>query len=112
MVVYFINGNAFFGKVLKDFPKSNLVIEDKDNSRELKLRVLIDGDGKVTLLEDGEHSDADVTLRVPLRDALNVFNNAANINPLTLLGFAANVKTEPIGIKNQVIQKFLKGEYN
>lgn len=112
MVVYFINSNSFFTKIMKDFPKANLVIEDKDNNRELKLKVSVDDVGKITLLEDGEHTDADVTLIVPLRDALNIFNNAENINPITLLSFAVNVKTEPVEIKNQVIQKFLRGEYN
>lgn len=112
MVVYFINGNSFFTKIMKDFPKANIIIDDKDNGRELKLRVLIDNDGKIKLLEDGEYSNADVTLIVPLRDALNIFNNAANINPITLLGFAMNVKTEPAEIKNEVIQKVLRGEYN
>ncbi|MBU1632673.1 MAG: hypothetical protein KJ580_05665 [Nanoarchaeota archaeon] len=112
MVVYFINSNDFFTKVMADFPKANLVIEDKDNDRELKLRVLIDDSGKITLLEDGEYSDADVKLIVPLRDALNIFGNAENINPITLLGFAVNVRTEPVGVKNEVIQKVLRGEYN
>ena len=110
MVVYFINSNDFFTNVMKDFPKANLLIEDED--RELKLRVLIDGEGKITLLEDGEYSDADVTLIIPLRDALNIFNNAENINPFTLISFAINVRTEPAEIKNQVIQKVLSGEYN
>jgi hypothetical protein len=110
MVVYFINSNDFFTNVMKDFPKASLLIEDED--RELKLRVLIDGEGKITLLEDGEYSDADVTLIIPLRDALNIFNNAENINPFTLISFAINVRTEPAEIKNQVIQKVLSGEYN
>ncbi len=112
MVVYFINGNVFFGKIMEDFPKGNLVIEDKDNDRELELRVNIDDNGKIILLEDGRYHDADVTLIIPLRDALNIFNNAQNINPLTLLGFAVNVKTDPPEIKNQVIQKVLRGEYS
>ena len=110
MVVYFINNNVFFGKIMKDFPKGNLVIEDDD--RELKLRVKIDDDGKITSLEDGEYSDADVTLIIPLRDALNIFSNAQNINPLTLLGFAVNVRTDPPELKNEIIQKVLRGEYN
>jgi len=110
MVVYFINSNGFFKNVLKDFPKANLVVVDDD--RELNLRVLINNDGEITLLEDGEYSDADVTLIVPLRDALNIFNNAQNLNPLNLIGFAINIRTEPANIKNEVIQKVLKGEYN
>jgi len=110
MVVYFINSNEFFSKVMKDFPKTNLLIEDDD--RELRLRVQINNAGKITRLEDGEYGDADVTLIIPLRDALNIFNNAENINPITLIAFAANVKTEPVEIKNQVIQKVLRGEYN
>jgi hypothetical protein len=112
MVVYFINNNAFFGRIMRDFPKGNLVIEDKDNDRELRLRANIDDDGKITLLEDGNYDDADVTLIIPLRDALNIFSNAQNINPLTLLGFAVNVRTDPPDIKNEVIQKALRGEYN
>jgi hypothetical protein len=110
MVVYFVNSNNFFTKILKDFPKANLLI--KDNDRELKLRVLINENGKITLLEDGEYNDADVTLIVPLRDALNIFNNAENINPLNLIGFAINVRTEPVDVKNRIIQKVLRGEYN
>jgi len=108
MVVYFINSNEFFTKIMKDFPKANLVVEDDD--KKLKFKILVDDDGKITLLDDGEHSDPDVTLLVPLRDALNIFSNAQNINPITLIGFAVNVKTEPIEIKNQVIQKVLRGE--
>jgi hypothetical protein len=112
MVVYFIINNAFFTKIMKDFPKANLLIEDKENNRELKLRVLINNDGKITLLEDGEYDDADVTLIVPLQDALNIFSNAQNINPVTLIAFAINVRTEPADIKNEVIGKVLRGEYN
>ncbi len=111
-VVYFINSNAFFNKVMKDFPKANLVVEDKENNRELDIKATIDEEGKITLLEDGQFEDADVTLTIPLRDALNIFGNAANINPLTLLGFAANVRTEPEEIKDEVIQKALSGGYS
>lgn len=112
IVVYFINNNKFLTKVIKDFPKANLLVEDKENNRELKLRALINSDGKITLLEDGEYGNADVTLIIPLRDALNIFSNAENMNPLNLISFAINIRTEPAEIKNQVIQKVLKGEYN
>ena len=112
MVVYFINGNEFFRKIMKDFPESNIVVEDDENNRELKLKVDVDSEGYITFVEDGEHSDPDVTLLVPLADALNIFGNAQNINPVTLIGFAINVRTEPPEIKNQVIQKVLRGEYN
>jgi hypothetical protein len=111
-VVYFINNNAFFTKVMKDFPKANIVIEDPENSRELRLRVSISDEGKIVSLEDGRYSDADITLMVPLRDALNIFGNAQNINVITLIAFAANVRTEPPEAKNEVIQKVLRGEYN
>lgn len=108
-VVYFINNNEFFTKIMKDFPKANIIIED--DGRELDLRVTVGSDGKIKLLEDGKFNDADVTLKVPLRDALNIFSNAQNINPLTLLGFAVNVRTDPPEIKDQIIQKVLRGEY-
>jgi hypothetical protein len=111
-VVYFINNNEFFTKVMKDFPKANIVIEDSENSRELDLRVSIGSEGKIESLEDGQYSDADITLKVPLRDALNIFGNAQNINLITLIIFAANVRTEPPEIKDEVIQKVLRGEYN
>jgi hypothetical protein len=68
--------------------------------------------GKITLIQDGQFYDADVTLIVPLRDALNIFSNAQNINSATLLSFAINVRTVPASIKNEAIQKVLRGEYN
>jgi len=68
--------------------------------------------GKITLIQDGQFDDADVTLIVPLRDALNIFSNAQNINSATLLSFAINVRTVPASIKNEAIQKVLRGEYN
>ncbi|MCP3683470.1 MAG: hypothetical protein GY861_12355 [bacterium] len=111
LVVYFINSNEFFSRIMKDFPKANLLIKDNDTGRELKLRVLVNSEGKITLLEDGEYDVVDVTLIIPLRDAVNIFSNAENINPLNLLGFAVNVRTEPVEIKNQIIQKVLRGEY-
>ncbi len=111
-VVYFINNNLFFNKIMKDFPKANIVIEDKENNKELDLKVTIDENGKIKLLEDGSFGDADITLIAPLRDALNIFGNAQNINPITLIGFAANVRTDPPEIKNEVIQKVINGYYN
>ena len=110
MIVYFINSNVFFTNIMKDFPKVNLVMEDDD--RNLELKATIGSDGKITLLEDGLHGDADVTIYVPLRDALNIFSNANNINPLTLLSFAVNVRTEPVEIKDQVIRDVIAGKYN
>jgi len=112
MVVYFINENEFFTKIMKDFSKANLVFEDEDNGRELKLKVIIGDDGKIMFLDDGEYSDADVTLILPLRDAINIFNNAANINPITLIGFAVNLRTEPPEVKDEVIKNVLTGKYN
>jgi len=112
IAVYFINNNAFFTKIMKDFPEANLEIEDDDNDRTLELKVTVDPDsGKITRLEDGAHSSPDVTLIIPLRDALNIFTNAENLNPLNLLSFAVNVKTEPAEIKDQVIRDVLQGKY-
>lgn len=108
-IVYFINGNPFFTKVMADFSKANLVFEDSGGNLELKIEL---DNGKITLVDDGSYTDADVTLYVPLRDALNILNNAANINPINLLTFAASVRTYPVEVKNEVIQKVLKGEYN
>jgi len=112
MVVYFINNDDFFKKILSDFPKVNMLIEDEAGGRELKLRVLVDENGEITSLEDGEYSDADITLVMPLQDALNIFSNAANLNPINLISFAVNVQTIPSEIKNEVIGKVLRGEYS
>ncbi|MBW2968170.1 hypothetical protein KY362_06820 [Candidatus Woesearchaeota archaeon] len=112
MVVYFVNGNAFFRKILRDFPRANLAIHDDDNYRTLSLKIRIDDDGYITSVEDGYFDDPDVTLVVPLQDALNIFSNAQNINPVTLIGFAINVRTEPAEVKDDVIRKVLRGEYS
>ena len=112
LVVYFINNNAFFTKIMKDFPAANMIIHDDANNKELKLKAAIGSDGKITSLEDGQHSSPDITLKIPLKDALNIFGNAENLNPLNLLAFAVNVETVPKEVKNEVIQKALRGEYN
>lgn len=110
VVVYFVNNNLFFTKVLSEFDKSNLVFEDDD--RNLEFKVDFDENGKIIYLGDGAYSDADVTLYVPLNDALNLINNAENINPLNLIALAVNVRTEPEHIKDEIIQKVLSGYYN
>jgi len=112
VIVFFINNNKFFTKILSDFDRGNLVFEDKANNRELKLKVDFDSSGKITYLGDGQYNDADVTLYLPLKDALNILSNAKNINPLTLLSFAVNVRTKPANIKQNIINNFLKGKYN
>ena len=118
LVVLFINRNDFFKKVMKDFPEANLIFVDEDNElstnkNEYKIKVTVNGDsGEIILVEDGEFEDPDVTLIVPVKDAINILSNAQNINPITLISFAINVKTEPANIKNQVIQNVLKGKYN
>ncbi len=108
-VVYFINNNEFFTKVMSDFDKANLVFEDDEN---LYLKVMLDNDGKITSIDEGEYSNADVTLYIPIMDALNILNNAANINPINLISFAINVRTDPAETKNEVIGNVLRGEYN
>lgn len=112
MVVYFINNNDFFKRILRDFPKSNMVIEDKENNRELNLKIYINDKGEVYSIEDGQHTSPDVVFIIPLRDALNLFSNAANLNPLNLISFAVNVRTVPEEAKGEVIGKVLRGEYN
>jgi hypothetical protein len=110
MIVYFINNNQFFKNVLKDFPKGNLIFED--TKRNLELKIEINNKGEITSVEDGQHSNPSITLIMPLRDALNILSNAENINPITIIGFAINVKTEPKHIKNEVIQRVIRGDYS
>jgi hypothetical protein len=111
-IVYFINGNDFFTNIMADFDTANLVFEDDENARELQLKITLDADGQIIFVEDGLYDDADVTLYLDLMQALNILNNAANINPVNLLVFAADVRTEPEEVKNEVIAKVLRGEYN
>ncbi len=108
LVVFFVNNNQFFRNVLSDLPQINLVLED-DNNVELKIAI---DDGYITLVDDGQWDDADVTLYMPLRDAVNILTNAANINPANLLSFALSVRTEPEGVKQTVIDRALRGGYN
>ena len=109
-VVYMVNNNVFFTKVLSDFSKGNLVFEDKETG-DVKLKIKFDASGKLTYLGDGSYDDADVTLYVPLKTALNIVNNIDKLNPLTLLSFAVSVRTEPANVKQNVISKALKGGY-
>ena len=109
-IVYFINSNVFFTKVMSDFDKANLVFEDGSGNLELKIDV--DNNGQIELLDDGFYDDADVTLYVPLNDALNILNNAENINPINLIAFAINVRTNPVEVKDEVLRKVINGEYN
>ena len=109
LVVYFINNNQFFKNVLKDFPKGNLIAEDDGN---IEVRIEVNSAGEIILVEDGLHSDPDVTLIVPLMDVLNILNNADNITPANLIQFAINVRTVPEEIKNEVFERILRGEYN
>lgn len=112
VIVYFINSNNFFTNIMADFDTANLVFEDEENARELQLKIDVDNDGQIILVEDGLYDNADVTLYVDLMQALNILNNAANINPVNLLVFAADVRTDPAEVKNEVISKVLRGEYN
>ncbi|PIN77942.1 hypothetical protein COV15_01015 [Candidatus Woesearchaeota archaeon CG10_big_fil_rev_8_21_14_0_10_34_12] len=69
-VVYFFNENHFLRKVLSDFRKVNLVFEDTENNRNLSLKVGISSEGRITLLDNGRYDSADVTISMPLIDAL------------------------------------------
>ncbi|MFH1637147.1 MAG: hypothetical protein ABIB71_01850 [Candidatus Woesearchaeota archaeon] len=73
-------------------------------------RSYLSGPELITSLENGLHSDAEVTVYVPLRDALNIFNNAQNINFVNFLMFAINVRTDPAHVKQDVIRKILSGK--
>jgi len=95
---------------LKDFPKGNLIAESDEG--DIEVRIEINSAGEIILVEDGLHSDPDVTLIVPLMDVLNILNNADNITPANLIQFAINVRTVPEEIKNEVFEKILRGEYN
>ncbi len=109
-IVYFINLNNFFNNVMSDFDKANLVFED--DSGNLELKIDISNDGQIELVDDGLYGNADVTLYVPLKDALNILNNAENINPINLISFAINVRTDPVETKDEVLRKVINGEYN
>ncbi|MFH2101145.1 MAG: hypothetical protein ABII71_03600 [Candidatus Micrarchaeota archaeon] len=106
-VVAFFNTNPIFLKIMKNYDKVNLRIIDEEDGVDIRLKAKLK-DGLITNVKDGEYSDADFTLIMPLDDALNIFNNADNITLLNFLGFIKNVKTDPPVMLNQLIRDAFK----
>lgn len=101
-IVWFINSNDFFTFILEDYNEINLVLEDDVNFN-IKADLV---DGKIVYIEEGLYEDG-ITIYVPAEDAVNILNNADNINFVNFLIFAAKVRTEPESLKQDVINKIL-----
>ncbi|MFH1588484.1 MAG: hypothetical protein ABIA76_04060 [Candidatus Diapherotrites archaeon] len=103
-IVDFINSNEFIVFVLTDFHYANFVIEEIPEGGNINLKITLN-EGKITLLEDGLHSDPDVALFIPFNAVMNIIENIESINLGNFLQFAASIRTEPPEAKTQVIKK-------
>ncbi|MBT4174863.1 hypothetical protein HOE07_04260 [archaeon] len=101
-IVWFINSNDFFTFILEDYDKVNLVLEDDVNFN-IKADLV---NGEIVHIEEGLHSDG-VSVYIPADTAVEILNNAENINFVNFLVFAAQVRTEPESLKQDVINKVL-----
>jgi len=101
-IVWFINSNDFFGFILEDYNEVNLIIESDTN---FNIKADLEN-GKIVHVEEGLYEDAN-SIIVPYEDAVNILNNAENINFINFLIFAANVRTDPPELKQEVINKIL-----
>ncbi len=101
-IVWFINSNEFFTFILEDYDKVNLVLEDDVN---FNIKADLVG-GEIVYIEEGLHSDG-VSVYIPASTAVEILNNAENINFVNFLIFAAQVRTEPESLKQDVINKVL-----
>ncbi len=102
-VVYFLNSNELAQAIFIDYEKINLIIENTEGDN-IELKADLEN-GQIVKVQDGLHTDAELTVIIPLQDALNLFSNVANINIENLLAFAINIKTEPTEAKQEIINK-------
>jgi hypothetical protein len=103
-VVYLVNDNQFLTGILSQFTKVNLLVEMQEYSLEIRLRANIT-DGRITHVDKGQFSDAEVTIMLPLMDALNIFTNAQKINKQNFNDFFANAQTDPVETKEEVLSR-------
>ena len=101
-IVWFINSNDFFTYILEDYDMVNLILEDDVNFN-IKADLV---DGKIVHIEEGLHADG-VSVYIPADDAVDILNSIDNINFVNFLVFAAKVRTEPVELKQEVINKIL-----
>mgnify|MGYP003974204907 FL=1 len=101
-IVWFINSNDFFTYILEDYDRVNLVLEDDVN---FNIKADLVG-GEIVHIEEGLHADG-VSVFIPAGDAVEILNNMDNINFVNFLVFAAKVRTEPVEVKQDVINKIL-----
>jgi hypothetical protein len=109
-IINFINNSSLFSNIISDFKHTNLVFEDEENERDMKLKVKT-SKGKVSEVSDGHHKKADVTIYLDLEDALEMVEDYEDVNIFRMLSFAKNVRTEPSHIKREIISKVLKGGF-
>lgn len=102
MIVWFINSNDFFATILKDYNKINLIIDDETD---FNIKADLEN-GKIVRVEEGLY-EGEISIIIPLNSALEILNNADNINFLNFLVFAVEVRTDPPELKQEVINKIL-----
>jgi hypothetical protein len=101
-VIYFINSNEFFTYILEDYPKVNLILEG-DTNFNIKADL---NNGVITYVEEGLHDDG-VSIYIPGEDAVDILDNINNINFINFLVFASKITTDPVELKQEVINKIL-----
>jgi len=101
-IVWFINSNDFFSYILSDYDKVNLIIKDDEN---FNIKADLEN-GKIVKVEEGLY-EGEVSIIIPLGMALEILNNADNINFLNFLVYATQIETDPPELKQEVINKIL-----
>jgi hypothetical protein len=101
-VVYLVNHNSFLKGILSKFSKINFLFERQEFGIEVRLKVEVSG-GKVLSVDNGWFTDADVTVYMPLMEALNVLSNVHNIDASNIGFFLKNAQTEPESMKQIVL---------
>jgi len=101
-VIYFINSNEFFTYILEDYPKVNLILQGDTN---FNIKADLEN-GQITYVEEGLHDDG-VSIYIPGEDAVDILENINNINFINFLVFTAKITTNPIELKQEVINKIL-----
>ena len=106
-LVEIINTNTIAEKALASYTKINFRVYDEVKVEYIELKVQLEN-SKVVLIEDGQYSDQDFTVTIPLDDLINILNNARIITPQNILQFAIAAKITPPAIMFELIKNILQ----
>jgi hypothetical protein len=101
-VVYLVNRNRFITKKLSSFSKVNLLFEQQEFGIEIKMKAELEN-GKIISLKKNWHVDADVTLYMPVMEALNLFTHIDEVDASNIGIFLGHVQTERASVKKDVL---------